>query len=358
MPCDDRWAGQNAQRFQNPVVLRIAEQGHGGESRLRHGLLSTRRCRLPGDPVQKSSRAASTLQAAGTRGQAPADAAFWRGGCALDTSRMRLIGSENPACSIAASSFAQSASMVDHPTNPPSDRSGQILRALVAQYIREGQPIGSRTLARASGLNLSPATIRNVMADLEEYGFVAAPHTSAGRVPTAKGYRFFVDTLVKLQPLAAAEVARLQGQLVEDATGDAKTVAEAASAALSSLTHMAGVVTLPRQKQVTLRQVEFLPLVQSARAGDIRGQRSRGAESRARGRSRVLGRRAAPSGQFPQRALHRTGHQAGPGAYSRGTAGDAGVDEPSDDRRHFRRRTRIRPGGRQTGVRRQRRDPT
>jgi len=150
--------------------------------------------------------------------------------------------------------------MADHPLNAPSERSGQILRALVAQYIREGQPIGSRTLARASGLNLSPATIRNVMADLEEYGFVAAPHTSAGRVPTSKGYRFFVDTLVKLQPLAVAEVARLQGQLIEDASGDAKAVAEAASAALSSLTHMAGVVTLPRQKHVTLRQVEFLPL--------------------------------------------------------------------------------------------------
>jgi heat-inducible transcriptional repressor len=150
--------------------------------------------------------------------------------------------------------------MVDHPPNPPSDRSGQILRALVAQYIREGQPIGSRTLARASGLNLSPATIRNVMADLEEYGFVAAPHTSAGRIPTAKGYRFFVDTLVKLQPLAAADVSRLQDQLTEEASGDAKTVAEVASEALSALTQMAGVVTLPRQRQITLRQVEFLPL--------------------------------------------------------------------------------------------------
>ncbi len=150
--------------------------------------------------------------------------------------------------------------MTEANANSPSDRSGQILRALVAQYIREGQPVGSRTLARASGLNLSPATIRNVMADLEEYGFVAAPHTSAGRVPTAKGYRFFVDTLVKLQPLAAVEVSKLQSLLEEEATGDAKTVAEVASGALSALTRMAGVVTLPRQRQVTLRQVEFLPL--------------------------------------------------------------------------------------------------
>lgn len=150
--------------------------------------------------------------------------------------------------------------MTDSPPNTPSDRSGQILRALVAQYIRDGQPVGSRTLARASGLNLSPATIRNVMADLEEFGFVAAPHTSAGRVPTAKGYRFFVDTLVQLQPLAADDMTRLQSHLASDSSGDAKSVAEAASAALSALTHMAGLVMLPRQMQLTLRQFEFLPL--------------------------------------------------------------------------------------------------
>lgn len=150
--------------------------------------------------------------------------------------------------------------MNDRTSSPPSDRSGQILRALVAQYIRDGQPVGSRTLAKASGLNLSPATIRNVMADLEDYGFVAAPHTSAGRIPTAKGYRFFVDTLVKLQPLPQPELTRLQSQIAADAAGDAKNVAEAASAALSALTQMAGVVTLPRQKHATLRQIEFLPL--------------------------------------------------------------------------------------------------
>jgi heat-inducible transcriptional repressor len=153
--------------------------------------------------------------------------------------------------------------MFDHQqptTSVPNDRSGQILRALVAQYIRDGQPVGSRTLAKASGLNLSPATIRNVMADLEELGFVAAPHTSAGRVPTAKGYRFFVDTLVKMQPPAELEVSRLQSQLAEEAGGDSKNIAAVASAALAALTRMAGVVTLPRQKQLTLRQVEFLPL--------------------------------------------------------------------------------------------------
>ncbi len=150
--------------------------------------------------------------------------------------------------------------MSERSASTPSERSAQILKALVAQYIRDGQPVGSRTLARASGMNLSPATIRNVMADLEDYGFVAAPHTSAGRVPTAKGYRFFVDTLVKLQPMAAVEVSHLQQQLSGDLAGDSKTVAEVASAALSALTRMAGVVTLPRPKHVTLRQVEFLPL--------------------------------------------------------------------------------------------------
>jgi heat-inducible transcriptional repressor len=142
----------------------------------------------------------------------------------------------------------------------PSERAREILRALVEQYIREGQPVGSRTLARASGMNLSAATIRNVVADLEELGFVASPHTSAGRIPTAKGYRFFVDTLVRLQPLALSEVNRLQNQLAEDASGDAKSAAAAASSALSALTSMAGVVTLPRQRTLVLRQIEFLPL--------------------------------------------------------------------------------------------------
>ncbi len=150
--------------------------------------------------------------------------------------------------------------MTDPLSSLPPDRSGQILRALVAQYIRDGQPVGSRTLARASGLNLSPATIRNVMADLEEFGFVAAPHTSAGRVPTAKGYRFFVDTLVQLQPPGLDEVTRLQSRLAGEGAADGKGVAEAASAALSALTRMAGLVTLPRQVQLTLRQFEFLPL--------------------------------------------------------------------------------------------------
>jgi heat-inducible transcriptional repressor len=143
----------------------------------------------------------------------------------------------------------------------PSSRAQEILRVLVENYIRQGVPIGSRTLAKNTDLDLSPATIRNVVADLEDLGFVTAPHTSAGRVPTAKGYRFFVDTLLKLQPLALREVAQLQLQLHDESvSGGAKAIAATASSALSVLTSMAGVVTIPRQKRTTLRQLEFLAL--------------------------------------------------------------------------------------------------
>ena len=82
-----------------------------------------------------------------------------------------------------------------------TERAQHLLRILIESYIRDGQPVGSRSLSRESGLQLSSATIRNVMADLEELGFVASPHTSAGRIPTDKGYRFFVDTLLQVQPV-------------------------------------------------------------------------------------------------------------------------------------------------------------
>ncbi len=142
----------------------------------------------------------------------------------------------------------------------PSERARHILRILVEHYIREGQPVGSRTLSLSVGLDLSPATIRNAMADLEDLGFIAAPHTSAGRIPTAKGYRFFVDTLVRLQPMAEPDVVRLQAQLEDRFRGDAKAIASAASSALSALTSLAGIVTIPRQHHATLRHIEFLPL--------------------------------------------------------------------------------------------------
>ena len=98
----------------------------------------------------------------------------------------------------------------------PDERARHILRTLVEQFILDGQPVGSRTLTKASGLSLSPATVRNVMADLEELGFIASPHTSAGRVPTPKGYRFFVDTLVQFQQPAAREINALQAQLKDE----------------------------------------------------------------------------------------------------------------------------------------------
>jgi len=137
-----------------------------------------------------------------------------------------------------------------------NERAQALLKILVERYIADGQPVGSRALARASSLELSPATIRNVMADLEEMGFVSSPHTSAGRVPTPKGYRFFVDTLLTVQPLEQVERAQLEGHLLP---GDPHRVVAAASQLLSDLTHFAGVVIAPR-RQAALRHVEFLHL--------------------------------------------------------------------------------------------------
>jgi heat-inducible transcriptional repressor len=140
-----------------------------------------------------------------------------------------------------------------------SDRAQQLLRALIENYIRDGQPVGSRVLSRDSGLQLSSATIRNVMADLEEWGFVASPHTSAGRVPTDKGYRFFVDTLLQVQPLDGAAVLEIRRQF--DGTHDSnKALVAAASQLLSSVTHLAGVVTLPRTPVTATKQIEFVAL--------------------------------------------------------------------------------------------------
>lgn len=135
-----------------------------------------------------------------------------------------------------------------------------LLKALVEQYIREGQPVGSRTLARTFGLSLSAATIRNVMSDLDEMGLVRSPHTSAGRIPTVQGYRLFVDRLLKPQPLGAQETDEIKQQLFAQSSPTANDLLESASQLLSSLTHMAGVVTVPRRDYAALRQIEFLPL--------------------------------------------------------------------------------------------------
>src|SRR5918997_4384514 len=140
-----------------------------------------------------------------------------------------------------------------------TDRAQQLLKLLVEHYIRDGQPVGSRTLSRDLGMNLSAATIRNVMADLEELGFVTSPHTSAGRIHNDKGYRFFVDTLLKFQPLADDKIAEIQARLGQHAD-DPKALVAAASQLLSSVTRLAGVVTLPRQSHAALSQIEFVPL--------------------------------------------------------------------------------------------------
>jgi len=138
-----------------------------------------------------------------------------------------------------------------------NDRAQNLLKILVERYIAEGQPVVSRALSRFSALDLSPATIRNVMADLEEMGFVTSPHTSAGRVPTPKGYRLFVDTLLTVRPIEELERQQLEGQLLPD---DPHRVVAAASQILSDLTHFAGVVVAPRRHGAVLRHIEFFRL--------------------------------------------------------------------------------------------------
>ncbi len=140
------------------------------------------------------------------------------------------------------------------------DRSRRLLKALVERFIHDAQPVGSRTLSRDSGLELSPATVRNVMSDLEEMGLVAAPHTSAGRVPTVKGYRLFIDTLLKVQPLSRVEVEQLRENLQTGEEFNPQSIISTASSLLSGITNMAGVVTLPRRDHSEIRHLEFVPL--------------------------------------------------------------------------------------------------
>lgn len=139
-----------------------------------------------------------------------------------------------------------------------SERAQLLLKALIERYIREGQPVGSKALVESSGLTISPATVRNIMADLEEQGLIRAPHTSAGRVPTVLGYRLFVDSLITVRPLERGALASLQQELNPDKS--ARELIASASQLLSRITAQAGLVTLPRQPRVVLRQVEFLPL--------------------------------------------------------------------------------------------------
>lgn len=143
--------------------------------------------------------------------------------------------------------------------NQLSERSLHLFKLLVECYIQDGQPVGSRTLAREADYELSPATIRNVMADLEDMGLIQSPHTSAGRVPTAKGYRFFVDTLLRVDKLSHREVARIAAE-IEAGEHDLRELMQRTSAMLSEITHLAGIVMLPRTDHRSLQHVEFISL--------------------------------------------------------------------------------------------------
>lgn len=138
-------------------------------------------------------------------------------------------------------------------------RSQILLKTLIERHIADGQPVGSRALSRYSGLELSPATVRNVMSDLEEMGFIASPHTSSGRIPTARGYRFFVNSLLTVQPLEGERVRALKGQLTPD---QPQRLINSTSHLLSDLTRFAGVVISPRREAARIRQFEFISLAE------------------------------------------------------------------------------------------------
>ncbi len=144
------------------------------------------------------------------------------------------------------------------PIREIGEREQQIFRLLVQQYIDDGNPVGSRTLSKMPGVNVSAASVRNVMGDLEELGLLAAPHTSAGRVPTSNGFRLFVDTMLKVQPLGEDDFGDLKSKLTADQ--DETALLKHATNYLSGCTNMAGVVTLPKRTATVFRQIEFLPL--------------------------------------------------------------------------------------------------
>ena len=144
------------------------------------------------------------------------------------------------------------------PIREIGEREQQIFRLLVQQYIDDGNPVGSRTLSKMPGVNVSAASVRNVMGDLEELGLLSAPHTSAGRVPTSDGFRLFVDTMLQVQPMVEGDAADLKARLTADQ--DETSLLKHATDYLSGFTNMAGVVTLPKRTATIFRQIEFLPL--------------------------------------------------------------------------------------------------
>ena len=138
-----------------------------------------------------------------------------------------------------------------------NERAQILLKTLVERYISEGQPVGSRALLQYSGLEISPATIRNVMSELEDIGLVSSPHTSAGRVPTGLAYRLFIDTMLVTKPLDSTRVQQMENQLQPD--NPSRLIAQASNI-LSELTHFAGVVATAKRSAITVRQIEFLRL--------------------------------------------------------------------------------------------------
>jgi len=141
---------------------------------------------------------------------------------------------------------------------PLDPRARHLLRTLIGRYIRDGEPVGSQTLSRHAGLDVSPATIRNILADLEDAGLLSSPHTSAGRIPTAQGYRVFVDSLLQLRPLPEGELARLRQEL--PAGSGTQSLLGNASELLSAMSHFVGVVSVPRREQFAFRHIDFVPL--------------------------------------------------------------------------------------------------
>ncbi|MBL4585075.1 MAG: heat-inducible transcription repressor HrcA [Pseudomonadales bacterium] len=137
-------------------------------------------------------------------------------------------------------------------------RAQQLLKILIERYIIDGQPVGSKTLAEVADLSVSSATIRNILSELEGQGYIQSPYTSAGRIPTERGYRFFVDSLLTIKPLAEHEIFTIRQNF--DPDKPAQMLVEAASKMLSRMTQLAAVVTLPAASHTVLRQVEFLPL--------------------------------------------------------------------------------------------------
>lgn len=138
-------------------------------------------------------------------------------------------------------------------------RSEQLLKTLIDRYIADGTPVSSRTLAKQSDVSISPATIRNIMADLEDMGLIQSPHTSAGRIPTHAGYRLFVDSLIKVQPVEMAAQERLRSELGQ--SFDPAELATRASGMISQVTHLAGVVMVPRlDDENRFKQIEFISL--------------------------------------------------------------------------------------------------